>query len=593
VGTTATRERSEPDIPARAGTGTFSHSAREFLRGLPGGAQRFWVLVILTGLASGLSAALLVTFLRWVQRVAWFGHGESFLSSVLGTSPLHRILVTALGGVLVMAVSLLIRQPLKGHGTASIIESIWVKSGRMQLPRTLLRGTVSIVAVGLGAPLGREGALLQSGAATASSLGTWLRLPADRVRLLVACGASAGIAAAYNVPIGAALFGLEVLLGSFALELFGPIVLSCVVATLVSRILIADHPSYLIPHYHLMQPREILLALLFGPLLGVASALYVRTVGAFAVVLEGGSRLRASVLPVTAMLAVGVASIWFPQLLGNGYDSVNAALLGQTPLLLLVLLPLLKMVATALCAGAGVPGGLFTPSLFFGALLGGALGGLAQWMWPGVAPPGAYALLGMGAILAGTTHASVSAVLIIFELTGNYDIILPLMLIAVLSAAVSRRLSPESLYTSSLRRRNVKLPEAPSPNWLRSTGVRGLLTPEPPTVPPTTSFKEVVVRLLEVSPGYDLYVTDSAGRLRGVIVLDSLKGHIPDHELLGMTVAADVMEPGFPRVRGDMSLAEVAYRFGDTPAERLPVVDERGRLLGTIAKGDLLRHGRF
>ncbi|WP_338023493.1 chloride channel protein [Archangium primigenium] len=563
------------------------------LRRLLGDAQRFWVLVVVTGLASGLSAVLLVSFLRWVQRLAWSEGADTFLASVEQTSAAHRVGVTVLAGGLVSALVLLIRQPLRGHGTAGIIESIWVKSGRMQLPRTLFRGVVSIVAVGLGAPLGREGALLQSGAATASALGTQLRLPPDRVRLLVACGASAGIAAAYNVPIGGALFGLEVLLGGLALELFGPIVLSCVVATLVSRILIADHPSYLIPQYHLLNPREMLLAIFFGPVLGVASALYVRTVNAFAVALEGAPPVRAALLPVVSMGAVGGAAIWFPQLLGNGYDSVNAALQGQLPLMLLLLLPLLKMVATALCAGAGIPGGLFTPSLFYGALLGGALGSLAQWVWPGVAPPGAYALLGMGAILAGTTHASVSSVLIIFELTGNYDIVLPLMLMCVLSTVVSRGLCPDSLYTSSLSRRNVRLPERQGPSWLRPTGVAALLTREAPTVHPRTSFREVVVRLLEVPAGFDLYVTDEAGRLLGVVVLDSLKGHIPDHELLDMTLAADVMDLTVPTVRADMSLSEVAHLFGDTAVERLPVVDTRGLLLGTISKRELLRHGRF
>ena len=293
------------------------------------------------------------------------------------------------------------------------------------------------------------------------------------------------------------------------------------------------------------------------------------------------------------MATVGVAAWWFPQLLGNGYDSVNAALLGRLPWVLLLLLPLLKMVATSLCAGAGIPGGLFTPSLFFGALLGGALGFVAQWAWPGVAPPGAYALLGMGAVLAGTTHAPVSAVLIIFELTGNYDIILPLMLIAVVSTSVSRRLTPESLYTSSLLRRNVRLPESPSPNWLRSRDVRALLTPDAPCVRPETLFPEVVLRLLEVPPGYDVYVTGEEGRLRGVIVLDALKGHLPNHALLAQTQALEVMEADFPRVRDDMSLAEVALLFSDTAAERLPVVDAHGTLLGTVSKGGLLRHGRF
>src|SRR5262249_41963843 len=148
------------------------------------------------------------------------------------------------------------------------------------------QGATSIVAVGMGVPLGREGALLQTGAATGSFLARRLKIPPDQVRLLVACGAAAGIAAAYNVPIGAAVFGLEVLLGSFAVELFGPIVLSCVVATFVSRVLIADHPSYQIPVYKLLLPKEILLSLAFGPLLGLASALFVRVINFFALMVE-------------------------------------------------------------------------------------------------------------------------------------------------------------------------------------------------------------------------------------------------------------------------------------------------------------------
>lgn len=571
----------------------FYHSVADFLRDLPGSAKRFWMLVILTGLSAGLSAVVLVKMLRLVQQLAWGRSGERFLGAVETVGPVHRLLIPTAAGLLVVLVSLLVRKPLRGHGTAGIIEAIWVKSGRMRLPWTLLRGTVSIIAVAMGAPLGREGALLQSGAATGSAFAGRLKLPADQTRLLVACGASAGIAAAYNVPIGAALFGLEVLLGSFALELFGPIVLSCVVATLVSRVLIADHPSYLIPHYQLLSPKEMLVPLVFGPVLGVASAFYVRMIEAFSVLMEKAPKVLATWTPLLAMAAVGGAAIFYPQLLGNGYDSVNDALQGALPLALLIALPLIKLVATSLCAGAGVPGGLFTPSLFYGALLGGAFGQLAHLLFPHLAPAGTYALLGMGAVLAGTTHASVSAVLIIFELTGNYDIILPLMVSSVLAAAVSRRLEPESLYTGVLRRRNIKLPERTNPNWLKSATVSMLLMPDPPTTTPRTSFQEVVVRLLDLPAGTDLYVTAPDGRLLGTLVLDELKGHIPDHSLLDMAIAADFMDTTVRPVRVDMSLSEVALRFSETPLERLPVVDAKGKLLGTVSKGDVLRHGRF
>ena len=570
----------------------FYRSILEFVRDLPGPAQRFWVLVILTGVASGVGATLLLGLLNLVQQIAW-PRGETFLAAVWAAGPLRRVLVLATGGALVALVSYLMREPLRGHGTAGVIEAIWVKAGEIPFLRTLVRGVLSIAAVAMGAPLGREGALLQTGAAGASLMGRQLRISADQRRLLVACGAASGIAAAYNVPIGAALFGLEVFLGSFALELFGPIVVSCVVATALSRILISDHPSYVIPDYRLLAPKEILLAVAFGPIFGVASALFIRVINGFSDALEGVPKRLAPFLPVLAMAAVGGAAIWLPQLLGNGYDAVNFALNGQLPLWMLLLLPIAKLLATSMCAGAGVPGGLFTPSLFYGGLLGGALGALALRVWPGSAPSGAYALLGLAGVLAGTTHASISSVLIIFELTNDYNVILPLMLTSVLSTTVSRRLSPESLYTSVLRRRNIALPESPKPQWLRTTTVRSLMVPDAVRVPPSARFDEIVVWLLELPAGSDLYVTTADGKLLGVIILEELKGHLPDHSLLGMTVAADVMDSSIRPAHPDLTLAELAARFAETSLERLPVVDDQKNLLGTVSKGDVLKRGTF
>lgn len=561
-------------------------------RGLAGVEKRFWGLVVVVGAISGLGAVVLMHVLRFTQHVFWRSEVEGFLAGVVASPSWRRFLVPVLGGALVSLMTLLVGRPLRGHGTAGIIESIWVKGGALPLPRALFRGFISIVAVALGAPLGREGALLQTGAASGSALAHRLRLPSGQARLLVACGAAAGIASAYNVPIGGALFGLEVLLGSFALELFGPIVVSCVVATFVSRALVADRPSYVIPHYELTHPRELVLALLLGVLVGAASAGYVRVINLLSDWLDEVPRRLQPFLPLLAMCLVGVAAIWLPELLGNGYDSVNAALLGNMPLLLLAILPLAKLLATSTCAGAGVPGGLFTPSLFFGALLGGAFGKGAEMLWPGGAPSGAYAMLGMVAVLGGTTHAAVSAVLLIFEMTADYDLMLPLMLCAVLSAAVSRWLEPESLYTSVLNRRNVRMP-ATVPQWLREEGTRSLLKPVLQRLPPSAPFQEVVVLLLEQPPGSDLYVTDEHGRLLGTIVLDALKGHLPDHTLLDATVAADVMDTGVPVITPNLSLAEVARRFGKTALERLPVVDRDRRLLGTVSKTDVLQRGQF
>jgi CIC family chloride channel protein len=298
-------------------------------------------------------------------------------------------------------------------------------------------------------------------------------------------------------------------------------------------------------------------------------------------------------LPPLGMLCVGLLAIRWPQIPGNGFETVHEMLLGGVPLKLLLALPFVKLAASALCAGSGVPGGLFTPSLFYGAALGGAFGELVARVWPGHAPPGALALVGMVGVLAGTTHAVVSSVLIIFEMTADYGVILPLMLCAAVAAVVSRGIEPDSLYTAPLRRRGVGLPEIPRPEWHRTTPIAALVSDDAQRVEPTTGFDLLIKKLLSLPPGHDLYVTASDGELLGVIRLDALKGIIPDQADLRMIVAADVVDRSVEPVTATMTLAEVASRFGQGDLERLPVVDGRRRLAGTISMQAVIAVGRF
>ena len=571
----------------------FYRTFREFLTQLPGVSQRFWVLVVAVGVIAGLGSQLLLDLLALVTRLAWNG-GRTGLEAFERATPMQRVAVPALGGLLVTGAMMAVSRRLGGHGTAGIIEAIWVHQGRLQLGRALLRGVVSTVAVGMGASLGREGALIQTGAAAGSWLADRFSVTRQQARLLVACGAASGIAAAYNVPIGAALFGLEVLLGSFALELFGPVVVSCVTATIIARVIAGNVPSYVIPAYQVVRAGDLLAGIALAPILGVASAFFVKVMGWVEVQLYRVPHGPARFLPPLGMALVGVAAIWFPQLLGNGYDTIQAALLGNVPIALLLTLPFLKLAATALCAGVGVPGGLFTPSLFFGALLGSGLGALVQHFLPSIGvPSGAFALVGMAGVLGGTTHAAVSSVLIIFELTGDYGIILPLMVSSAIAAAVSRRIEPDSLYTAPLRRRGVRLPELPRPEWLKTTPVSALLSREVERCDPGMPFRKMLPRLLALPAGQDLYVVNASGELLGIITVDALKGTIPDESLLSMIVAADVMDEEVPPITTSMTLSEVAARFAESDLERLPVVDERKRLAGAISKKDVLKHGRF
>ncbi|HTR51908.1 MAG TPA: chloride channel protein [Kofleriaceae bacterium] len=572
-------------------TAPFYRSFRDYFRDLPTGARAFWIIVIATGCASGLVAAAFMQLLRFVQDVAW-PHAPTYLGAIEAADATHRVVVPVIAGCIITALWLATREKLSGHGTPGVIEAIWHREGNMALPPAFMRDASSIVAVSMGASLGREGALIQTSAATGSWLSQRFSIDPEQRRLLVACGAAAGIAAAYNVPIGASVFGLEVLLGSFALELFGPIVVCCVSATLVSRILIEDHATYAVPHFALTTPRAFALVLVLGPILGLAGALYNAGMDGVARVLGRIPKPYAFAMPILAMGALGAAAIWFPQLLGNGYDSVDRSMLGAVPLTLLIALPVLKFLATAVCSGSGVPGGLFTPSLYVGALLGGALGAAAEAIAPG-APAGAYALIGMGCILAGTTHAAVSSVLIVFELTGDYDVILPLMLGCVIAAHISRRLVRESIYTASLRRRNVQLPEHATPRWLRRTTVAELVKPDAATIPLTLPFAQVVVRLLAQPAGHDLYVVADDGKYVGLVALEAVKIHLPDEAHLGAAIAVDVLDP-VPPIAPSMTLAELAQRFALLPHDRLAVVDpDTGAVLGTVSKRDLMRVGRY
>ena len=240
--------------------------------------------------------------------------------------------------------------------------------------------------------------MVTSGAALASWLGTRFRLAEHHVKILLACGAASGLAAAYNAPIGAAIFAMEILLGSFAIELFGPIIICAVLSTTVARVIFGSLPVYTVVPYTLENEWEIVLHLLLGVVLGLVSVVFIRVFSGLQTLFSWIAPVR-RLKPVVAMSLLGGVAVFFPQLLGNGYDTVNLVLSGQEdfPFHWLLLLPVLKLLATALCRTAGVPGGLFTPSLFIGALLGCAFGIVVNQVFPGqVSSPGMYSLIGWG-----------------------------------------------------------------------------------------------------------------------------------------------------------------------------------------------------
>lgn len=409
-------------------------------------AARFWLALLLTGIATGLGAAALTCLLQVVQHLFWRGSATDILDAARHADPWRHVWVLVAAGLVTGAGQFLLRQLSSGNGIDTTA-AIWFYAGRMPALRTLGSALLSVIIVGMGASLGREGAPKQAGAVFANFFSDRGRLSDEQRRLLVACGAGAGMSAAYGVPLGGALFSLEVMRGMLALRYVLPALCASIVATAVSWIFLPDAPTYIIPAYT-SSASVVIWALIAGPIAGVVSVAYVRAVSwADRTRPTGWWRIAA---PVFGLGLLGVISIWFPQVLGNGKDVSQLAFAGQIAPLLAFLLFLLKPFSTILCMRSGAPGGLFTPSLTVGAMLGATLGYAWSWLWPGV-PPGLYALIGAGAVIAATTQGPISAIVLMIELTGrDRSFILPLVVAVATATLVARSIEARSIYDARL-----------------------------------------------------------------------------------------------------------------------------------------------
>jgi chloride channel protein, CIC family len=405
------------------------------------GAAAFWVAILLTGLGAGVAAALLTNLLFAVQHACW--PGPHLLDAAQQANASRHLIILLAAGVLTGAGQLLVRRLAAGN-SIDLTEAITSFAGHLPAVRTLATAALSVVVVGMGASLGREGAPKQAGAVIANALADRTALTDEQRRLIVACGAGAGMAAAYGVPLGGALFAIEVLRGVLALRLILPALLASACATGVAWLLaMPNEPTYMIPSYSL-SASVIWWSLAAGPLVGAFSVGFVRVIAwADRNKPKGTARLLA---PVAALGVIGALSIPYPQILGNGRDIAELAFTGQVAVPLLLALVVVRPSATVLCLGSGVPGGLFTPSLATGAMLGGLLGSVWSLVWPGV-PPGLFAIVGAAALLAATTHGPVSSIILVMELTGrDRSFILPMLFAVVTATVVARTLDARSIY---------------------------------------------------------------------------------------------------------------------------------------------------
>ncbi|MEM6455045.1 MAG: chloride channel protein [Acidobacteriota bacterium] len=549
----------------------------------------FFLLIPTVGAISGLLGVAIHKLID-LLRLALYGDIQ-LLAAAPALEPLHFLSALAIGGVLVALVVGLTGETVSGKGMGMLIESVAVHGGRVPMRPVVLRAITAVATVGCGGSLGREGPMIRLGAALASQFGVLARLPPHRVRILLGCGAAAGLSSVYNIPIGGALFAMEVILGNFALEIFGPIVVSSVVATLIVRTFEGNTPIYAAADLPYAGGWEMLTFALLGIAGAVVALLF--TV-AMRLGREGFAKL--GVLPNwlkpllgMLLLASAVIATGFYKVLGSGEELIVTIVREPQPVQLLLLLALAKLLATALTIGSGGSGGLFTPSLAVGACLGAAFGHAMALLLPGqVSSAGVYAAVGMAAVAAGTTHAPISASLILFEFTGNYDLILPLMLAAILSGSVARALYPYSSYTDGLHRRGVDVSFRMEEAALSGLRVRDLPRTRGITLAPDATYKEVVDAFLR-SHRQRLFVVDAQGTLVGQVSLHVIKHALDDPGSLAVVLAHDLMTPVHHVLGLDDRMGRLVNLFAEVDNERLPVIDpSSGRFEGSLAKRDLL-----
>jgi chloride channel protein, CIC family len=561
----------------------------------------FFLLIGAVGVVGGLLGMATEGLIQAIQAVLWGSPGDLGVAVAPHVARWVVIAAPSVGGALVGLIIWLGRQPVGGEGMATLIEAVALSGGKIPRRPVLINALASIATVGSGGSLGREGPMIRLGAMISSWLGQRLGLPAHRVKILVGCGAAAGLAATYNIPFGGALFAMEVILGNFALEIFGPIVASSVIATVIARSVVGNAPLYEAHGYTLTSGWELLPYAGLGVVGALASL-------AFMFGVDAGRKLFARVTvvpgplrPVLGMALLGALGLYVPLVLGRGYGTINLALTEKLHLwpgtglpheaviLLLLGLAAAKLLATSLTAGSGGSGGLFTPSLCCGALVGAAYGDWVHWLWPHLASShyGAYAAVGMAAVMAGTSHAPISAILILFEFTQNYDLILPVMLAAIVASLLAKRLRRYSIYTEPLRSRGIELPWRMEEAVLAGLKAEDLARPDPEVLHPSDDYRKVVERFL-AGRRQRLFVVGDDRRLLGAISFHDIK-HVLEHpEGLTAVVAHDLMVPVGPVVLKGERLHRATQLFARSDYERLPVVDGDNRLLGVLAKRDLM-----
>jgi CIC family chloride channel protein len=540
-------------------------------------------LAVIVGIVSGLGAVVF----RWLIssfESLFFGGGSQLLAFL---GQYYVIVIPVAGGLLVGPLIYFLAREAKGHGVPEVMEAVAVKGGRIRPRVAVVKSVASSLCIGSGGSVGREGPIVQIGSSFGSAIGQWLKLPDDSVKTLVACGAAGGISATFNAPIAGVFFALEVILGRIVTPRFAHVVISSVIADFIAQAFLGNKRAFTVPQFSMVSPWETGLYVVLGIVAAFAAVAFVYLLYRCEDLFDT-LKLPDYLKPALGGIAIGLIGLYSRDLFGVGYGGIEKALSGQIVLGTLLVLSLLKIVATSVTIGSGGSGGIFAPSLFIGAMLGSALGNVFHALFPAITgPAGAYGVAGMAAVFAGAARAPATAILILFEMTGNYTIILPLMTAVVVSTVLSRAIKRETIYTLKLLRRGIDIQREDISDVMRTITVEETMTQNFPTVPSTMRVDELLASLRKTGH-HGFPVLDKEGYLAGIVTLTDVERSLQREET---SLTVDDIATKSPFVAyPDQSLHEV---LGATEEDygRIPVVsrDDRRRLVGVLRRYDIIR----
>ncbi|OSM02291.1 chloride channel protein [Magnetofaba australis] len=547
-------------------------------------------IAIAIGILVGYGAILFRTLIELFQFFFLGSGSENVVDIVKGLEWWHVLLAPVAGGAIVGPMVHFLFPGSRGHGVPEVMSSVALHGGKMKMRDGIGKMLACSLSIGSGGSVGREGPVVHVGATISSWLGSKLQMSTKHMRTMVGCGAAAGIAASFNAPIAGVMFALEVILADYGLATFSPIVLSSVIATVIARLHLGDFPAFIVPHYTLVSAWEIPAYIGLGLVCGITGILFMHT-------LFKSEDLWAKIpvprwmKPAMGGFLLGAMALVFPQVMGVGYDTMNNALLEQMAGWIMALLVIIKIIATSITLGSGFSGGVFTPSLFLGAMVGGAFGTYAHALFPALsASPGAYTLVGMGAMAAAVLGAPISAILILFELTNDYRIMLALMVASMVATLLINQVYRDSVYTKALRRHNIDLWSGRESGLLRHIKVGSIMRRSYEQIPDSLSIRKLKAKIHQ-SQEENFLVTNDDGSLKGIVSFQDIRGVAFEEGVEDLVLVRDIATRELITVTPDDNLYDAFRLMGSGNIEQLPVVaaNGSGEVLGVVTNNDVIK----